>query len=94
MQPAPDTGSPADRLLALRNHFTKQERFMSHALRNLQAQLEGYHGQGINQELQQATTDLSIDLTHVRMAIAGADEELAIFKDLDICLISYQRLGA
>jgi hypothetical protein len=91
MQTAPSTQSAANRLRALKSRFTKQERFMSHALRE---QLEGCNGQaskeppkGTSKELQPATTDLSVELTHVRMAIAGADEELTSY-------ITYQHLGA
>jgi hypothetical protein len=94
MQTAPSTQSAANRLRALKSRFTKQERFMSHALRDLREQLEGCNGQaskeppkGTSKELQQATTDLSVELTHVRMAIAGADEELT-------SCITYQHLGA
>lgn len=100
MRPAPDTDSPSNRLRALKRRFTQQERFMAQALRDLQEQLEGFIGQtadrqdGTTEELQQATTDLSIDLTHVRMAIAGAAEELASYEDRGICRLTYQRLGA
>ena len=102
MPKAPDNLAHVDRLRALKNDYQQQERFMAAALRDLQAQLD--RGQTTSfgtvendidaDDLREETAELSIDLSHIRMAIVGAAEELANHADDHICRVTYRRLGA
>jgi len=98
MLQAPDNSFHVDRLRELRNEYTMQERFMAAALRDLQAQLDSHDTLAENdtdaEELREETQELTIDLSHIRMAIVGAQEELANHADDNICRVTYRRLGA
>lgn len=93
MLKALDRDSHAQRLRLLMQGFRAQELSMKVALHDLQAQLEHAHRQttmlrlesrtpGQDQmlrctELQTECEELATELVHVRLAIAGAAEELA-----------------
>ena len=82
MLSAPSSDPHAHRLRALSSYFHNQERFMTNALLDLQAQLDSWQhatehfDQQLREDLSQERDQLSIELSHVRLAIAGADEEL------------------
>jgi len=82
MLSAPSSDPHAHRLRALSSYFHNQERFMTNALLDLQAQLDSWQhatehfDQQLREDLSQERDQLSIELSHVRQAIAGANEEL------------------
>ncbi|MEZ6038194.1 MAG: hypothetical protein R3F29_11975 [Planctomycetota bacterium] len=89
---APEQRVHLRRLRSLASSYRRQERWMSTALRELQQRLEETHRatfvsqlDGVPeaeamvarcQDLQLEYDELATQLVHVRMAIAGADEEL------------------
>lgn len=99
MLQAPDNSQHAERLRELRDEYTMQERFMAAALRELQTQLDSYESLNTEndtdaEELREETQELTIDLSHIRMAIVGTQEELANHAEDIICRVTYRRLGA
>ena len=103
-----DPDHHAERIRELMTRFRHQERWMTRALQDLQARLErhhreaSYHRIGASPaadpllhrctELQAESDELATELVHVRMAIAGAGEELADLEGRAPLL--GQRLGA
>lgn len=83
MQSAREMDSHCARLRNLRDEYENQERFMTRALNRLQAELDAWHDNmepldsQLHQELKNEQLEQAIELSHVRMALAGADEELA-----------------
>jgi hypothetical protein len=83
MLSALDTDVHSARLRDLRNDYRNQEWFMTRALINLQTELDAWQeshepfDQGLCDDLKTEQTQRSIELSHVRLAMAGADEELA-----------------
>lgn len=93
MSPVFEPVPAAPRLQDLLAHFRAQEASMSEALHQLQAELELCHREAIYRQLddephaetlarrchdlQLECDALANDLVHVRMAIAGASEEMA-----------------
>lgn len=110
MLSALDTDAHGTRLRNLRNDYHNQERFMTRALRNLQAELDGWqeshetYDEELRTDLKTEHNERSIERTHIRMAITGADEELASHQRQLRMLAdseqdstdpnSYERLGA
>lgn len=110
MLSALDTDVHGTRLRNLRNDYHNQERFMTRALRNLQAELETWQDSHesfdaeLHSDLQTEHNERSIERNHIRMAMAGADEELASHQRQQRTLAdseqdspdqqSYERLGA
>lgn len=100
MLQAPERDGHAQRLSSLAHRFRYQERWMTAALQDLQRRLEETHrlafGHQISgtaqaeamvdrcSEMELQSDDLATQLVHVRMAIAGADEELATHHQLDL----------
>lgn len=96
---APESPSHRDRLRSLAADFRRQERWMTQALAELQEHLEKAHRDtfvsqldgdpGADsmvtrcQDMQLECDELATELVHVRMAIAGADEELAAHRGID-----------
>lgn len=70
LEPAPH----ATRLQQLGERYESEARFMQSALQNLQAQLDVR--QRHDEELAIARDELTTEISHVRMAIDGAYEEL------------------
>lgn len=92
MPRAPESTTHAERLRDLARRFRGQERWMTSALHDLQARLDhwsreaSFHQLRADacdpllqrcEDLQNDYDELATELVHVRMAIAGADEELA-----------------
>tara|TARA_R110002072_G_scaffold291959_1_gene460329 strand:- start:27066 stop:27371 length:306 start_codon:yes stop_codon:yes gene_type:complete len=95
------TDSHSDRLRDLSNNFRSQERFMTRALLRLQEQLDAWHeaneplDQDLFEDLCLERNELATELSHVRMAIAGAREELAHYEaPQQLHTNDYELLGA
>ena len=93
MLPARDPESHRSRLRELSTRFRAEERFMQRALINLQEEIDRWHEandsdeQGHFDDLHSERNELNSELHHVRMAMLGANDELARTN-------KYQRLGA
>ena len=109
MLSALDSDIHCERLRDLRNGYHNQERFMTRALINLQAELDDWQesletfDQELRNDLKTEHAERSIERSHIRMAMAGADEELANYRrqlriqagsESGLGQSSYQRLGA
>lgn len=70
------------RLRTLKDYFRNQERCMADALQELQQQLDSWHesngpsDEAFRRELCEERDELHNELSHVRQAIAGTDDEL------------------
>ena len=83
MLSALDTDEHTMRLRNLRNDYQNQERFMSRALANLQAELDAWQAgnetldRQLHNDLKNEQAEQALELDHIRLALAGTSEELA-----------------
>jgi chromosome segregation ATPase len=72
----------SQRLRSLKHYFHQQEQSMTRALAELQEQLDTWEDSNdrydvsFRRELSEERDELAAEISHVRMAIAGTDDEL------------------